>query len=77
MVCGVTPRDDVLAEPTGLGPEPDVPPVPPDPGVTWFCVDPGVDDADGDVATQTVVPMMTAPTIATVRIWVARGRRTK
>jgi hypothetical protein len=67
----VTPRDEVLAELTGLGPDPEVPPV----GWTWIV--PGADVAVGDVATQTVVPTMTAPTSTTVRIWVDRGRRTK
>ncbi len=72
MVCLVTPRDEVLAELTGLGPAgPPLPPV----GCTW--VAPGAEEADGDVATHTVVPTMTAPTSTTVRIWVERGRRTK
>jgi len=72
MLCPVTPRFEVLAELTGLGEEPAGPPV----DAAGADAE-GAEEPDGEVATQTVVPAITAPTSTTVRIWVERGRRTK
>lgn len=71
MLLAVTPRDEVLAWLTEAAEPP--------PGVVGVGVDADEDAvaAEGAVATHTMIPMTTAPTKATVRIWVARGRRTK
>jgi hypothetical protein len=71
MLWALTPRLDVLAELTGLGPELLDPP---DPAVDE---EPVLEALDGAVATQATAAISTAPTTATVRIWVERGRRTK
>ncbi len=70
MACSVTPRDDVLALPTEVGPEPEPP-------EDWSVDAPAPGVLDGAVATHTPVPTRTAATMARVRIWVERGRRTK
>ena len=66
----VTPRLEVLAELTGEGP------LAVDPPPYWAAAAAAVAGAfelDGDVATHTPVPAMTATTSTTVRIWVERG----
>ncbi len=70
MVCWVTPREDVLAWPTGVGPEP-VEPDDPSPDAAAVGV------LEGAAATQATAPTTMAPTMASVRSWVERGRRTK
>jgi hypothetical protein len=70
MVCALTPRDEVLALLTGVGPEPAEP-----------AVDPPDADADGVLegapAIHTTVPIRMAPTMTSVRSWVERDRRMK
>jgi hypothetical protein len=72
MLWSVTPRLEVLAELTGLGEEPEGPPAD---GPSADAEE--AEEPDGEVATQTAVPAMTAPTSSTVRIWIERGRRMK
>jgi hypothetical protein len=59
----------VLALLTGLGPEPVVP--------VGNTVGAACDGLDGAVATHVTRPISTTPTMASVRIWVDRDRRTK
>jgi hypothetical protein len=65
-----TPRLDVLAELTELGPDPPEAPC----AVTVVEV---AEVLDGAWATQSTSPTTTTPTSTNVRIWVERGRRTK
>ena len=60
----------MLALLTGLGAEPVVP-------VGNPSVDAACDVLDGAVATHVTRPISTTPTMARVRIWVDRDRRTK
>src|ERR1019366_10321730 len=75
MAVADTPREDVLARSTGTGPAPG--PAPAEPFGLPAPVALGGEALVGAEATHTEVPIRTAPTITTVRIWVPRGRRRK
>src|SRR5271166_462132 len=68
-----TPRDEVLARSTGTGPATD--PAPEEPFGLVALVALFGEALVGAEATHTEVPIRTAPTIATVRTCVPRGRR--
>ena len=72
MLFVLTPRVEVLAPLTGAPP--------PEPGTVELGVEgeeEPVEALEGAVATQATVAARTAPISTNVRIWVARGRRTK
>jgi hypothetical protein len=77
MLWALTPRLEVLAELTGLGPEPPDPPDDPVDELAVLDAFDALEALDGAVATQATAATSTATTTATVRIWVERERRTK